>query len=338
MSAETNEQNTRRVRPWIAALLTIFGWGVGFYYARQTKTAWRMVWLSVLAGVLLGAAIFAFVFLTPAPPDLVFNAGGFSVLDVIGWVLLIVVAIFAWRAASKSEFVEPGSPARLLGYLAVILTPIIVSLLIALPLRYGAFHPFRIPSGAMQPTLQVGDYVIVTKWSYGYSRYSVAPFEGLFPEGRWNGVTPERGDLVVFRPTPEPDRDFVKRLIGLPGDRIQMIGGVLHINGAAVAREALGPTPFEDDYGNTENIDAYQETLPNGVSYTTFDRDPSSVLDNTGVFVVPEGHFFMMGDDRDNSADSRVPYVVGYVPFDNLIGRVDYLKRAGAPIQRIGVD
>ena len=202
---------------------------------------------------------------------------------------------------------------------------ILYALALAMVLRFTIAQPFRIPSGSMQPTLEVGDYIVVTKWSYGYGRFSFAPLEGLFPHGRLFGSEPHRGDVVVFRPPPEPDGDFIKRVIGLPGDRIQMIDGVLHINGEPVQRESLGIVDFEDEDGLIEPIQAYRETLPNGASYTVFDRTPRGELDNTRVYVVPEGHYFMMGDDRDNSADSRVPSVVGYVPFDNLVGPAQFV-------------
>lgn len=195
---------------------------------------------------------------------------------------------------------------------------ILQALALAMVLRFTIAQPFRIPSGSMQPTLAVGDYIVVTKWSYGYGRYSFAPLEGLLPHGRLFGRAPERGDVVVFRPPPEPDRDFIKRLIGLPGDRIQVNGGVLYINGEAVRRELVGATA--DCPGENESpveATAYRETLPNGVSYITCDK-VTSELDNTRVYVVPEGHYFFMGDDRDNSDDSRRS--VGYVPFENLVG------------------
>jgi signal peptidase I len=199
---------------------------------------------------------------------------------------------------------------------------ILYALALAMVLRFSIAQPFRIPSGSMQPTLEVGDYIVVTKWSFGYGRYSFAPLEGLLPHGRLFGREPERGEVVVFRPTPEPDRDFIKRLIGLPGDRIQVIDGLLHINGEAVERESLGVVAFSNEDGLIENIQAYRETLPNGVSYTTFDKGVTE-LDNTRVFVVPAGNYFMMGDDRDNSDDSRRS--VGYVPFDNLVGPAQFV-------------
>ncbi|MDX2238165.1 MAG: signal peptidase I [Hyphomonadaceae bacterium] len=203
------------------------------------------------------------------------------------------------------------------------LRTILYALALAMLIRFTIAQPFRIPSGSMQPTLEVGDYIVVTKWTYGYGRYSFAPLERLLPHGRILATPPERGDVVVFRPEPEPNRDFVKRLIGLPGDRIQMIDGVLHINGEAVTREALGLTPFDDPMRGPIEVQAYRETLPNGVSYVTFDRQPDGDWDNTRVYEVPEGHYFMMGDDRDNSQDSRT-YVVGFVPNDNLVGPAQF--------------
>ena len=202
---------------------------------------------------------------------------------------------------------------------------ILYALALAMVLRFTIAQPFRIPSGSMQPTLEVGDYIVVTKWSYGYGRFSFAPLEGLLPHGRLFGSQPDRGDVVVFRPVPDPDRDFIKRVIGLPGDRIQVIDGALHINGEPVQRESLGVQEFENVDGLIERIPAYRETLPNGVSYVIFDKSPRSELDNTRVFVVPDGHYFMMGDDRDNSADSRVPSMVGYVPYDNLVGPAQFV-------------
>ncbi len=201
---------------------------------------------------------------------------------------------------------------------------ILYALALAMVLRFTIAQPFRIPSGSMQPTLAVGDYIVVTKWSYGYGRYSFAPLEGLLPsQGRLFGSQPQRGDVMVFRPVPEPDRDFIKRLIGMPGDRVQMINGVLHINGEAVPREQIGVTAECPDGQNfSREATLYRETLPNGVSYVTCDKGMTE-LDNTREFVVPAGHFFMMGDDRDNSDDSR--RMVGMVPFANLVGPAQFV-------------
>jgi signal peptidase I len=207
-------------------------------------------------------------------------------------------------------------------------TPTIVTLglaaaLLVMPFGIGV-RVYRAPSGSMQPAIYPGDHLVVAKWSYGYSRYSSAPFSLVFPSGRLFGRAPERGDLAVFRPTPEPDRDFIKRVIGLPGDRIQMIDGVLHINGEAVAREDLGEGSFVDSDGGRVAVHVYREALPGGAAHLIFDRGPGE-LDNTRVYVVPPEHYFVMGDDRDNSADSRVQGVVGFVPFDNFVGRVAWV-------------
>jgi signal peptidase I len=183
---------------------------------------------------------------------------------------------------------------------------------------------FRQPSGSMQPALYPGDHMVVTKWTYGYGRYSFAPFPFL-DEGRLFGRAPQRGELAVFRPRPEPDRDFIKRVIGLPGDRVQMLDGVLHINGEAVRREPLGEVSFDDGSGHVVTAQGYRETLPGGASYVILDRDDNSELDNTRVYQVPDGHYFMMGDDRDNSADSRVPSVVGFIPVENFVGPVAWI-------------
>src|SRR5689334_4746391 len=126
---------------------------------------------------------------------------------------------------------------------------ILYALALAFVLRFTIAQPYRIPSGSMQPTLQVGDYVVVTKWSYGYGRYSFAPLEGLLPHGRLFAHAPQRGDVIVFRPATIPEQDFIKRLIGMPGDRIQMINGVLNINGAPVRRVSTGVMAFTDQAG-----------------------------------------------------------------------------------------
>lgn len=199
---------------------------------------------------------------------------------------------------------------------------IVYALIIAGVIRSFLFQPFNIPSGSMEDTLLIGDYLFVSKSTYGYSRYSF-PF-GLIPfQGRFAVMSePKRGDIVVFKFPPDNSTDYIKRLIGLPGDRVQMRDGVLYINDVAVPKEKI------DDYvemigGEPRNIPRYRETLPNGVSYEVLDRDPQGNLDNTQVFVVPEGHYFMMGDNRDNSADSRVD--VGYVPFENFVGKAQII-------------
>jgi signal peptidase I len=199
---------------------------------------------------------------------------------------------------------------------------VIEALLIALVFRTFLYHPFNIPSGSMEPTLLIGDYLFVSKFAYGYSRYSF-PIDLSFIDGRvWEGA-PERGDIVVFRPPREPQTDYIKRVIGLPGDRIQMIDGALYINDEPVTREPAGD--WEGD-GAFDASRMFRETLPNGVSYVTLDRTANSPGDNTRVFTVPEDSYFLMGDNRDNSQDSRfLEGPVGYVPAENLVGRAEVI-------------
>ena len=200
---------------------------------------------------------------------------------------------------------------------------IVIAGALALGFRSLLFEPFNIPSGSMIPTLLVGDYLFVSKYSYGYSRYSfpfgMAPFDGRIFE-----TPPERGDVAVFRQPQNESVAFIKRIVGLPGDRIQVTDGILRINDVAVNRVRKGFATASDGY-NVIRFAVYQETLPNGKSYLIQERsDDDDVLDNTNVFLVPEGHYFMMGDNRDNSRDSRTTSV-GMVPAENLIGRAERL-------------
>ncbi|PWK75676.1 signal peptidase I [Aminobacter sp. AP02] len=208
------------------------------------------------------------------------------------------------------------------GGLGETVSVIVQALLLALVIRTLLFQPFSIPSGSMRPTLLEGDYLFVTKWAYGYSRYSLPLSPNLF-SGRIFGSDPERGDVVVFKFPPNPSLDYIKRVVGLPGDRIQMKDGQLYINGTAVTREKVGQIDNPDITEVNRPVDVYRETLPNGVSYDTLDLTPDSIGDNTREFVVPEGHFFMMGDNRDNSTDSR--FNVGFVPAENLVGRANII-------------
>src|SRR5438874_597599 len=177
------------------------------------------------------------------------------------------------------------------GGLAETTRVVLQALLIALVIRTLLFAPFNIPSGSMKPTLLIGDYLFVSQYSYGYSHYSL-PFSPPLFSGRIFASEPVRGDVVVFRLPKDDSIDYIKRVIGLPGDRIQMIDGLLHINGVAVKRERVGD--FVDDETGRP-VRRWRETLPNGVSYETLDLEDNGYLDNTQEYVVPPGHFFMMG-------------------------------------------
>lgn len=206
-----------------------------------------------------------------------------------------------------------------------LLKTVFYAVAIALVLRIVIFQPFNIPSGSMKPTLQVGDFLFVSKPTYGYSRASlVYPLTRMNVHGRvLSGHGPERGDIVVFKARRHGNKDYIKRVIGLPGDEIRMIGGVLHINGAAVEKEFIGMATSDCDYLRNIEVPSYRETLPNGVSYTVFECDADTgPLDNVGPYQVPEGHYFMMGDNRDQSQDSRTAQV-SFVPFEDIVGRAE---------------
>lgn len=197
---------------------------------------------------------------------------------------------------------------------------------IAMLIRTFAYQPFNIPSGSMIPTLLIGDYLFVNKFCYGYSRHSL-PFGFNLFSGRIWPKDLKRGEVVVFFNPKHDNLDYIKRLVGLPGDRIQVKEGVLHINGEAVKLERIQDYHTVDDKGQLRVIPQYTETLPNGVKHPILKMMPMGKgrLDNTEEFIVPEGHYFMMGDNRDNSSDSRVMKSVGYIPSENIIGRAEIL-------------
>jgi signal peptidase I len=203
----------------------------------------------------------------------------------------------------------------------------LAAVVLAVFLAKGALaEPFYVPSGSMEPTLQIGDAILASKFAYGYSTASM-PMQINLPEtGRVFGETPKRGDVVVFRWPGDRSQAWVKRVVGLPGDRIQMRQGQLFINDHAASLKPDGIGRAEDESGGSEPAQRYIETLPNGVSHAIFKMRDNGRLDNTPEVTVPPGRLFVLGDNRDNSADSRVPLSeggVGMLPQDNLIGRAD---------------
>lgn len=207
---------------------------------------------------------------------------------------------------------------------------ILEALLIALIIRTFLFQPFVIPSSSMEPNLLVGDYLFVSKYSYGYSKHTF-PFSPPLFSGRIWGGEPKRGEVLVFKKPNNTSLDYIKRLIGLPGDRIRMINGILHINGTPLKREKIDERR-EREWDNTSrrwisfpDVVYYKETNPEGISYTVREAlGDRGDFDNTIEYVVPEGHYFMMGDNRDRSEDSR-SHDVSFVPYDNLVGRAEVL-------------
>ncbi|WP_281004820.1 signal peptidase I [Mesorhizobium hawassense] len=297
--------------------------------ATQSETASRSMWTSGLiaafggpfAGFLwIGAgrlAVISLIAVTAASIAICY--AGFPVLPGMdlaavgrysGFGLMIVWAAIVAPLARRfkpDKWYAQGVPVFVMAFYATVVAGFIV--------RTFLFQSFSTPAGSMVPTLLEGDYFFAAKYAYGYSRYS-DPFGLMTFDGRVWGAEPRRGDVVVFKFPPDPSIDYIKRVVGLPGEKIQMIEGVLHINGVPVGLEDIGPYASED----SQTGRLQRETLPNGVSYSVVNLTDDAVGDNTRVFEVPGGHYFMLGDNRDNSSDSR--FTVGFVPYENLEGKV----------------
>ena len=199
---------------------------------------------------------------------------------------------------------------------------LVYAVLIAILIRTFLFEPFKIPSGSMYSTLYVGDFLFVSKYTHGYSKHSF-PFSIPLFEGRIWADTPKRGDVVIFKFPQDNRTDFIKRVIGLPGDKIKLVDGRLYINGQILPREEMEDFIIRDSQGNAERYHQYVETLPNKVKHKILEISDNEEQDNIDELTVPEGYFFVMGDNRDRSDDSRVS--VGFVPFENLIGKARFL-------------
>ena len=200
---------------------------------------------------------------------------------------------------------------------------ILIAIFIALLIRSFIFEPFNIPSGSMKPNLLVGDFIFVSKYSYGFSKHSLPFSIPLIPEKIFSN-TPERGDVVVFK-TPENNRtDYIKRIIGLPGDKIEIKNGIIFLNESEILRKKLND--FIDTDNNTSNkrVRMYKEYFFNK-EINVLDITDNGIADNTQLFNVPENHFFVMGDNRDNSQDSRFISTVGFIPYENLVGKAQFI-------------
>ncbi len=203
------------------------------------------------------------------------------------------------------------------------LKSIIIAIFIALLIRSFIFEPFNIPSGSMKPNLLVGDFIFVSKYSYGFSKHSL-PFSLPLIPGKILSNTPERGDIVVFK-TPENNRtDYIKRVIGLPGDKIQIKNGLIHINGSEIFRKKLNDFIDTDKNISDKRVRQYKEYFYN-IEINVLDITDNGIVDNTQIFDVPENHFFVMGDNRDNSQDSRFFSTVGFIPYENLVGKAQFI-------------
>lgn len=226
---------------------------------------------------------------------------------------------------------DPTAPARPSGVAETLdgVRTVALGLLIAMAIQTAALQPYTIPSSSMEPGLVTGDYVVTSKYAYGWSRASL-PFDPPLFSGRLFGRDPARGDVVLFRLPRDRQQVWVKRLIGLPGDRVQVLGGRVFVNGRAIPQAAAGTVRDHDD--RARQVRLVRETLPGGRSWRTYDGGPSPA-DDTEVFIVPAGAYLMMGDNRDNSLDGRFPREigVGLLPAENIVGRAEVVVASWKP-------
>jgi signal peptidase I len=315
---------------YISAFL--FKWSGRLFGGRATAAEVRTVVAWGLVPSLLGLAI-ALVLVAVASV----TTAGDDVAPL--WVLIslraIVLICGIWSAV---VFALMFSRAEKFGFWRTVLACLVgwilsvtLSLLIASGIRTLLLQPFSTPSHSMSPTLLIGDYFFVSKFAYGYTHFSI-PFSPHWFSGRIFGSEPARGDVVVFRIPKDDNVDYIKRVIGLPGDRIQVKQGALYINDTAVKREQVADFVGGDSCGEdaAAKVKRWRETLPNGVSYEVLDCVENGFFDNTKTFEVPAGQFFVLGDNRDNSTDSRVASF-GTIPFDRLIGRAAFIYFSAVP-------
>ena len=271
----------------VAALLSVVLMGMGQLYNGQLRRAVVFFALDILAVILLVT-------------NTTFLLSFHGVMILYFWVGIRIFAVIdAFIGARRIGVVELQRYNRWYVYFSVYLVPVIFQTVFEIPVA-----SYSIPSGSSQPTLLVGDYLLADKTAY-------------------HDRAPERGDVVVFKHPRDNQTEYIKRLVGLPGDTIQVSGGILHINGTPVMRKKLGDVLFQTYGGYDRQAVEYVETLPNGVEHRIWEISDEEFLDNTPAYKVPPGHYFMMGDNRDSSQDSRVMSAVGFVPAVNLVGRAE---------------
>jgi signal peptidase I len=306
---------------------------ISLLFGPSSLMLWLGKWRIALFYLLAMAVVIGLFFGLPA-----FNLA--LPASISGW-NLADYAVLVWVAFAVMGFLQAmvvrrraaNRPWYSRWYVAIVAWPVLF-LGAAQVFRAFGFQTFDVLADSTAPNLITGDSFIVSKWAYGYSRFSF-PLGIVRFEGRTGNTLPRRGDIAVFKLPADTNIDYVKRVIGLPGDHIQVIDGVLQINGEPVKRERISDYVDPNGEGLGTPVPRYRETLPNGVSYETLDAIDGSAGDNTNEYVVPPGHYFVMGDNRDNSEYSRFLSSVGYVPVENFVGPALYVywNRMGAPIK-----
>ncbi|MDQ8698368.1 signal peptidase I [Hyphomicrobium sp. LHD-15] len=311
------------------ALLSWIGRPLGGSASQSTlRTAIAWAALPNIAALLImlgGIAVFRQDFLRAfAAPE--------SVDDPVLLPLALVAALLPlWAIFLRIRTIGAVQRFGILRATASVAASLVVILAVAAAIRIFLFQPFSVPSTSMEPTLRVGDNFFADKRSYGLSRYSF-PFDAGF-EGRFGAAAPLRGDIVVFKLPTDRKFDYIKRVIGLPGDEILVQHGVLHINGTPVPKRPIGDVTVETGDGRAYTIPSFEETLPEGRKIVVLEMEPDGPFDNVGPFKVAPGHYFVMGDNRDNSMDSRSVEQVGLIPAENIFARASIIYFSNAELR-----
>jgi signal peptidase I len=324
-------------RLWLGFVIAAGVFGIVWLYPSALILSWIGRWLGGGASTLQLRAVLAWStvptilgFLIALAISFALEASGRA--DAWGGRLLVAMVFELWSIIVFLLMLAGVQHFGLWRTIAVYVLNAMFALVLTMFVRSLLYQPFNVPSVAMSPTLLNGDYFFASKFAYGYSRHSL-PFSPPLFSGRIFASAPQRGDVVVFVLPKDSVTIYVKRVVALSGDRIQMKEGLLFINDAPVARELLADYPAADlcGPGGAGTVKRWRETLPNGSSYETLDCVDNGFYDNTNIYAVPAGHFFALGDNRDNSTDSRALSALGYVPLDNLVGRASLIFFSRAP-------